>query len=126
MPESEVTLGEVNRNVQGLAGRLDAMASQLSAVPSWTDLERTERHLTEKLQRAEDQLGDRVGDLEGTTTWLGRAVIGGVVLALLGAILVPSPLRKSSAGELDRPAVVVVHEAAASTAFRSAPSGTAV
>ncbi|OOL31849.1 hypothetical protein GQ85_10970 [Rhodococcus rhodochrous] len=36
-------------------------------------------------------LVQRVGDLEGTLTWLGRAVVGLVLVAVIGLVLTAGP-----------------------------------
>lgn len=79
MPEqtTEVTLGEVNRNVTSLMSKMDTLSERVSAGPDWSDVRRIETALVE-----------RISSLEDNNRWLVRAVLGIIIAAIIGTVLV--------------------------------------
>ena len=51
---AEVTLGEVNRNVERLAGVVDRLSQQIADYPKWSDVSRIEQNLIGRISSLED------------------------------------------------------------------------
>lgn len=83
-PESDVTTGELGRRLERfestVTGALSGISDKLDARPDWLDVRNIEKGLNEKIKRLEDW-----------QTWAGRLVLGAVVLAVLGVVLVARP-----------------------------------
>lgn len=97
-PTDEVTLGEVARKVDDLAGKLEAIATNVADRPSWQDVRRIERGWEERLTAAVKQREivtrsqeHRINTLEAWQTWAGRLVMGGIVSAIIAAFFVIRP-----------------------------------
>lgn len=97
-PTDEVTLGEVARKVDDLAGKLEAIATNVADRPSWQDVRRIERSWEERLTAAVKQREivtrsqeHRINTLEAWQTWAGRLVMGGIVSAIIAAFFVIRP-----------------------------------
>lgn len=97
-PTDEITLGEVARKVDDLAGKMDALATNVADRPSWQDVRRIERGWEDRLIAAVKQReivtrsqDHRITDLQAWQTWAGRLVGGGVISAIIGAYFVLKP-----------------------------------
>lgn len=80
--ESEaVTTGELGRRLEKfestMTGTLDTVLQKLDNRPDWADVRRIETGLTDRLKKLEDW-----------QTWAGRVILGAVILAVLGVVLV--------------------------------------
>lgn len=80
--ESEaVTTGELGRRLEKfestMTGTLGTVLDKLDNRPDWADV-----------RRIEAGLSDRIKKLEDWQAWAGRLIIGAVILAVLGAVLV--------------------------------------
>lgn len=94
MPDSEVSLGEVHRNVLGLRDDFRSVREELASRPDKDDLKRVENGLLDKLKteretrELKDQLQDvAISKLEGWGNWatkLGLGAIGAALLAVVG------------------------------------------
>lgn len=78
---SSVTLGELNRNIHALRDDLRSTRLELATVHKLSTA-------VELARTRIDALDQRVDELEGGVTWLVRLVLGALVLALLGVVLV--------------------------------------
>lgn len=81
---SDVTTGELGRRLErfeaAVTSSLSDISGKLDARPDWTDVRNIEKGLNEKIKRLEDW-----------QTWAGRLVLGAVILAVLGVVLVARP-----------------------------------
>lgn len=80
--ESEaVTTGELGRRLEKfettITGTLGTVLEKLDNRPDWADVRRIESRLEERIKRLEDW-----------QTWAARLILGAVILAVLGAVLV--------------------------------------
>lgn len=84
-PESDVSTGEIGRRLdrfeKTVTDTLSDISGKLDARPDWLDVRNIEKGLNEKIKRLEDW-----------QTWAGRLVLGAVVLAVLGVVLVARPV----------------------------------
>lgn len=88
MPNNEpVTLGEVARKLDTVVAAVDNVARRVEDRPSWEDIKRIEDSWR-TFVALEQQ---RVTDLENWVTWAGRIVLGAILLAVLGVVLVGGP-----------------------------------
>jgi hypothetical protein len=82
--ESDVSTGEIGRRLDRfettVTGALSDIAGKLDLRPDWADVRRIEKGLQERIQ-----------ELEDWQKWAGRLIIGGVILAILGVVLVARP-----------------------------------
>lgn len=74
---TEVTLGEVNRNVTSLMGKVDTLTQNVAAGPDWADVRRIEAGIIERVTRLEDN-----------HRWITRAVLALVLAAVIGGVLI--------------------------------------
>jgi tetrahydromethanopterin S-methyltransferase subunit B len=70
---TQVTLGEVGRKVDNLAEQVSNLAQSVSAAPNWRDFQALET---------------RVKDAEDWQKWFIRIVLGLVIAAIIGAVIV--------------------------------------
>lgn len=97
-PTDEVTLGEVARKVDDLAGKMDTLATSVADRPSWQDVRRIERAWEERLTSAVKQREivtrsqeHRINDLQAWQTWAGRLFMGGIASSIIAAFFVIRP-----------------------------------
>lgn len=88
---TEVTTGEVTRNLEKVFKSLDNLTTAVEARPDWDDLRRTEASLTAQLtaevtmRQAERMNADKsIKSLEDWNKWAVRTVGGAVLLAGAG------------------------------------------
>jgi hypothetical protein len=82
--ESDVSTGEIGRRLDRFEGAVTSALSDISGKldlrPDWADVRRIEKGLQEQISRLEDW-----------QRWAGRIIIGAVILAVLGVVLVARP-----------------------------------
>lgn len=76
-PDAHVTLGELVRQVHGLAGSVDRMGEQIAGLREKTAVDYIRLGALE----------ERVKSLEEWKRWAVRIIVGGVVMAALALIL---------------------------------------
>lgn len=76
-----VTTGELGRRLERfestVTGTLSDISGKLDTRPDWADVRRIETGLSDRLKKLEDW-----------QTWAGRLILGAVILAVLGAVLI--------------------------------------
>lgn len=76
----EITLGEVARKLDSLAGDVKDLAGKVDDRPSWRDI-----------QRVENGLMHRVKELEDWQKWAQRLAIGAIVSGIIAAYFIIKP-----------------------------------
>lgn len=81
---ADVTTGEIGRRLDkfeiAITATLSDISGKLDIRPDWQDVRNIEKALNEKIKRLEDW-----------QTWAGRLILGAVILAVLGVVLVARP-----------------------------------
>jgi len=81
---ADVTTGEIGRRLDkfetAVTSTLADISGKLDVRPDWQDVRAIEKTLNEKIQR-----------LEEWQVWAGRLILGAVILAVLGEVLVARP-----------------------------------
>jgi|GEM_PF-6140223 len=97
-PPEDVTLGELNRKLDGLAGSVQKLTDKLDDYPKWSDIKRIEGNLKDTITAAVEQreavikaVEHRVMTLESWQTWAARIVIGAVVTGVIAAFFIFKP-----------------------------------
>ena len=80
---AEVTLGEVNRNVERLAGVVDRLSQQISDYPKWSDMSRIEQNLIERISSLEDAAKAAKARAYTALATGATSLAGGVILHLV-------------------------------------------
>lgn len=79
-PTDEITTGEVSRRLDDLSKSIDTgfkdLGEKVERRPVWEDVRRIEKALVTRIEK-----------MESWSTWLGRLLLGGVLLALLGLVV---------------------------------------
>lgn len=115
MPDSEpMTPGEVARTLTTIRETVTGIDAKLDKRPTWADLDRvlkshTEAHNTDvralsethaadvralerRIDTAAEDLDERVIELQQWQTWAVRLVLGAVILAVLGLVIIEQPV----------------------------------
>jgi len=71
-----VTLGEVNRKVDTVLTSVQAVSDKVGALPTYRDF---------------NTLDKRLADVEAWQTWALRLIVGALILAVIGAVIVVKP-----------------------------------
>jgi len=71
-----VTLGEVNRKVDAVLTSVQAVSDKVGELPTYRDF---------------NALDKRLADVEAWQTWALRLIVGALILAVLGVVLVTKP-----------------------------------
>lgn len=100
MPTSEpMTPGEVARTLHMIRETVTGIDTKLDKRPTWNDLDRVlashkEAHdrdiaaVERRIDSAAEDLDERVTELEQWQTWAMRLILGTVVLAILGLVII--------------------------------------
>lgn len=78
--EADVSLGEVNRNVNRLFDKVEELNKTVSDYPKWQDI-----------RRIEDALAQRIDALEGWKTWTIRCILGALIVGAITALFLVKP-----------------------------------
>lgn len=86
------TLGELARRLDDVVSRFEALANKLDVTYVRTELFISYQKLAEaehtRLKDANDTLKIRVAELEDGRKWISRLVLGFIVLAVLGTVVI--------------------------------------
>lgn len=98
LPADDVTLGELNRKIDGVAGAVKDLTDKLDNYPRWPDVKRIEEQLGRNLRAAIEQrdtvvdgLKLRITDLEAWQAWALRIVVGLVISGVIAAFFIFKP-----------------------------------
>lgn len=86
-PIDEVTIGEVSRKLDRLAGDVKGIAETLGDRPTWRDVNRVEAGLKASIA----ELDKRVVKLEDWQTWAIRIILGTIITGIIAAIFIIKP-----------------------------------
>lgn len=97
-PTEDVTLGELNRKLDGLASSVQKLTDKMDDYPKWSDVGRIEKTLKDSIAAAIEQRGTvtgslerRIVELEAWQTWAARIVIGLVLTGVVAAFFIFKP-----------------------------------
>lgn len=82
----DVTLGEVNRNLNRIGKQVEELARSVVDAPKWSEVRRIESALRTEREQSETRLQAHIDALQAWQTWAVRSILGAVILAAMGAL----------------------------------------